>query len=88
MHEPDLFVLFRRLLLIFGATYSVLKLIALIGRVRHWLRSRDRKAVMLRYYVLAHIRETQPLRFVPDALQIVVLVVVFGVLLYLHRVVI
>ena len=80
----DLFFLFRRLLVIFGATYSLVKLGSLLDRAIRFVRSRETKAVLLRHYLYAHLAELRPARFLSDALQIAALVVILGSLLYLH----
>ena len=85
MQNLDLFAVYRRLLVMFGATYSLVRLVYLVRQFRLWLRSRDSKAVMMRYYAYAQISEIRPWRFLPDALQIVALVVILGVVIYLHR---
>ncbi|UCG33161.1 MAG: hypothetical protein JSU68_00735 [Phycisphaerales bacterium] len=85
MQNLDLFAVYRRLLVIFGTTYSLVKLVYLIRQSRLWLRSRDTKAVMMRYYAYAQISEIRPRRFLPDTLQIVALVLILGVVIYLHK---
>lgn len=85
MQNLDLFAVYRRLLVVFGTTYSLVKLCHLIRQFRFWLRSREAKDVMMRYYAYAQISEIRPWRFMPDALQIVALVVILGAVVYLHR---
>ena len=80
----DLFFLFRRLLVIFGTTYSLVKLGSLLGRAIRLARSREAKTVLLRQYVYAHLAEMRLGRFLPQALQIAGLMVVLGGVLYLH----
>jgi hypothetical protein len=85
MQNLDLFAVYRRLLVIFGTTYSLVKLVYAIRQFRPWLRSRDTKAVMMRHYAYAQISEIRPWRFLPDALQIAALLVILGVVIYFHR---
>jgi hypothetical protein len=82
--DLDLFLIYRRLLMIFVAAYSAVKLASLIGRGVRFLRSRRTKARLLRGYLLAQLAEMQPLRFIPDALQIAALAAALLVVLYLH----
>jgi hypothetical protein len=84
MQNIDLFAVYRRLLVIFGTTYSLVRLFYLIRQVRLWLRSREAKAVMMRYYAYAHVSEIRPWRFLPDALQIAALAVILVVVICLH----
>jgi len=83
----DLFVLFRRLLLIFGTTYTVVKTVSLIGRLRRFLRSREQHDIWLRGYVFAQLTELRLRRFGWDAMHIVGLVAILAGVIYLHRLV-
>ena len=83
----DLFVLFRRLLLIFGTTYTVVKTVSLMGRLRRFLRSRQRRDIWLRGYLFAQLAELRLGRFGWDAMHIVGLVAMLGGVIYLHRLV-
>ena len=80
----DLFSLFRRLLVIFVTTYSLVKLGSLIGRAVRFLRSRKTKVVLLRDYVYAQLAEMRPARFLPEVLHLAGLVVILAGVLYLH----
>ena len=84
MPDFDLFFLFRRLLVIFVTTYSLVKLGSLIGRAVGFMRSRRTKVVLLRAYVYAQLADMRPARFLPDVLHLVVLVVILVGALYLH----
>ncbi len=83
----DLFVLFRRLLLIFGTTYTAVKTVSLMWRFRRFLRSRQRRDIWLRGYLFAQLAELRLRRFGWDAMHIVGLVAILGGVIYLHRLV-
>lgn len=83
----DLFVLFRRLLVIFGATYTLVRTASMAAHGLRLLRSRRRKVVWLRGYVFAQLAQMRLRRFLPDAAHILLLVGVLAGVVYLHRLV-
>jgi hypothetical protein len=84
MRGNDLFGLYRQLLVIVVGTYTVVRM---VNFVWHWqlaTRSAGRAEAIARRYLVVQVLRLRIRRFVLDLLEVGVLLVVLGYLLWLH----
>ena len=84
MRGSDLFDLYRQLLVIVVGTYTVVRTVNFVLRWQLATRSAGRAEAIARRYLALQLLRVRIRRFAPDLLEVGVLLVVLGYLLWLH----
>ena len=80
----DLFYFYRRLLVIFVTTYSVVRAVVQGRRAYRYLRTNHPTAALARDYMLAGLAGIRFRRFAGELVQIALLLIILLVVLYVH----
>ncbi len=83
-HGFDVFFLWRWVLAVSGAVYTLLQTIQSMSRWLDWLEARDRLSRIRRHYVMLHLLRMRLRDFFWELLQIVLLVVVLILIIREH----
>lgn len=81
----DLFVLYRRLLVLVIATYTIVRMIAGMRGFISWLAGPEKHQRLARNYLAVQLLRIRWQSFGSELVQIIGLLMVLGVLLYCHR---
>lgn len=87
LSSADLFMLYRRLLVIFCSIYAGIRLMQTIGRWFKFLAFPDRSRRLLRSYLFVHILRVRWRRFGPEYIQIGGLLCILTLIVWLHYIV-
>ncbi len=83
-HGFDVFFLWRWILAVSGAVYTLLRVIQSMSRWLDWLEARDRLSRIRRHYVMLHLLRVRVRDFWWELLQIVGLVVLLVLIVRGH----
>jgi hypothetical protein len=83
--ELDLFYLFRYALVLICTVYAALQIASSLWGWHRYLTPSRRETAVLRQYVILQLLRLRVRRFIPDVIQIVLLLGVLGYLVRLHH---
>ena len=85
--EIDIFFVFRRFLIIAGTIYTAIRLYQSAQDFWRTISGREKHKQLMRRYLMLQMFRIRILKFWPQLLQIVALLIILSLLIFLHRVI-